>query len=492
MGLKNEMGICEMLEEIENKSIGRCLVRYMRDMKVVEVCSNEFFVRTKKRAALLVSKGMTGKHIGIIGQNSCDWLESLCAVFYAGAVAVLIDSALSSEMVAQLVDRVEIDGILYDESLAAKVESACLRPEVLKIVMSDSEDNVEHVTLTIRRKPEELACIFFTSGTTANSKAVMMSSRALAASVGNQLDGWRYRALLAVLPFHHLAGFATVLNALYLGSEVCLAGDIKYFYRYLEAMKPDYVSVVPSMFQVLARRLKNGGDNGKLLGWDLHYVNCGGATFHPELLQIFLERNISVFQGYGASEAGGIGFLCKVDPAKPETIGKPPEELKVKIVDDELLLKSESVMMGYYRDEVATKEVLVEGWYKTGDLCYCDEEGYIYLTGRKKNLIILSNGENVSPEEIEMNLYDCKEISEVVVGERQNYIEAVIFPEFPVQSDEATKEVIMERIRGAIEEYNQRSPFYKQIRRVLFRNCPFEKTAGGKIIRQGIIGGDIS
>lgn len=319
-----------------------------------------------------------------------------------------------------------------------------------------------------------------------------MSSRALAASVSNQLDGWKYQALLAVLPFHHLAGFATVLNTLYLGAEVCLAGDMKYFYRYLKVMKPDYVSVVPSMLQVLARRVKNGGDNGKLLGWDLHYVNCGGAAFYPELLQIFLDRNIEVFQGYGASEAGGIGFLCKMDPAKPDTIGKPPRGLAVKIADHELLLKSESLMMGYYDDKESTEEVLSDGWYRTGDLCYCDEEGYIYLTGRKKNLIILSNGENVSPEEIETKLHACKEICEIVVEERQDQIAAVIFPDFPAQSNDKEKEEIRMRIRKAVEEYNQKAPLYKQVHKVLFRREPFGKTAGGKIIRQKIEGGDIS
>ena len=235
------------------------------------------------------------------------------------------------------------------------------------------------------------------------------------------------------------------------------------------------------MLQLLARKLKKGGDNGRLLGWNLRMIHCGGATFCSEFLQLLHDRKITVVQGYGASEAGGIGFMWEMHPDRPDTIGKPPEEMEVKIVEGELFLRSASVMMGYYKDPEATSAVLRDGWYATGDLAREDEEGYLYLTGRKNNRIILANGENVSPEEIETRLYACKEICEVVIGVENRMITAFVFPE-------EEGERIRCRIRSAIEDYNKEVPLYRQVQDVRFLDKPFAKTTGGKILRRGMTG----
>ena len=181
--------------------------------------------------------------------------------------------------------------------------------------------------------------------------------------------------------------------------------------------------------------------------------------------------------------------MWEMTPDRPDTIGKPPAQMQVKIVDGELFLRSESVMMGYYGDEEGTAQVLHDGWYATGDLCREDEDGYLYLTGRKKNLIILSNGENVSPEEIETKLYHCKEICEVMVGVEQDILMAAIYPEYPAQSDEDSRENIRKKIAQAVGQYNFHSPMYKQIQRIRFMEEPFAKTAVGKLIRKSVTGG---
>ena len=181
--------------------------------------------------------------------------------------------------------------------------------------------------------------------------------------------------------------------------------------------------------------------------------------------------------------------MWEMTPDRPGTIGKPPAQMQVKIVDGELYLRSESLMMGYYGDEEGTAQVIHDGWYATGDLCREDEEGYLYLTGRKKNLIILSNGENVSPEEIERKLYCCKEICEVMVGVENDMLMAAVYPEYPIQSGENNKGTVRKEIERAIEQYNDKAPMYKQIRQIRFMEEPFAKTAVGKLIRESVTGG---
>lgn len=482
----------QVLEMLEKRMAGKRLFRYMVGEQMIDVSAEEFFRAVKHRACSLQKKKMCGKHIGIIGENSYEWMVSFCAIFWIGSVAVLLNGESDAETVKELAERVDLDALLYDISMEEVILSADLQEQVELLPMQnfcvENEMSMEKDRQAVQES-DDLACIFFTSGTTDKSKAVMISSRGLVASVCCNVNNKPFHSLLAVLPFHHMSGFVMVLNAIYLGAEICLAGDLKYFYRYLREMKPDYVPVVPSMLPILVRKLKNGGIHGERLGWNLHMVHCGGAAFLPEFLQIFLQHDIMVLQGYGASEAGGIGFMWEMTPDRPDTIGKPPAQMQVKIVERELFLKSESVMMGYYGDEKGTELVLRDGWYATGDLCREDEEGYLYLTGRKKNLIILSNGENVSPEEIEKKLYCCKEIREVMVGAEKDMLMAAVYPEYPLQSDEHEQKAIRKKIERFIELYNYKVPMYKQIRQIHFMEEPFAKTAVGKMIRKSVTGG---
>lgn len=471
----------QVLDSLKKKTEGKRLIRYMEDQEVMEISSRYFFEQVQEEALLLEAQGLAGKQVGIIGRNSWRWLVSFCGIFQAGAVAVLLDRELDPKMIGKLAERVELAAICYDDSAEEKIRAAGLSETVKRIPMGEKTEKIRKCSPPVEQKGEDLACIFFTSGTTAESKAVMLSQQGLAASICSTVNDKPFQVLLGVLPFHHLSGFITVLNAMYLGAEVCLGTDLKYFYRYLEAMQPDYVCVVPSMLQLLARKLKKGGDNGRLLGWNLRMIHCGGATFCSEFLQLLHDRKITVVQGYGASEAGGIGFMWEMHPDRPDTIGKPPEEMEVKIVEGELFLRSASVMMGYYKDPEATSAVLRDGWYATGDLAREDEEGYLYLTGRKNNRIILANGENVSPEEIETRLYACKEICEVLIGVENRMITAFVFPE-------EEGERIRCRIRSAIEDYNKEVPLYRQVQDVRFLDKPFAKTTGGKILRRGMTG----
>lgn len=499
----------QVLEELEDRMQGRRVFRYMAEqesespedgwnsMQIKEISGEQFFRDIKGTADLIRRNGLAGTHIGIMGANSYGWIMALCAIFWSGSVAVLLDHETDPADLRDRAQQVSLAGMICDSEASETVRAAGLSGQIrsleireLLIESREMRDSETDCAAAAEKRAEDLACIFFTSGTTGGSKAVMMSEHGLAAGICHRIQNRKFRAILAVLPFHHISGFSSALNALYLGAEVCLAEQQKYFYKYLETMKPDYVFVVPSMLRMLARKLKNGGPSGRLLGWDLHMINCGGAAFCPEFLQMLLDRNITVMQGYGASEAGAIGLLWEMTTDHPDTIGKPPAGLEIKIVDDELWMKSEAVMMGYYGDEEGTRKVLRDGWYITGDLCRMDADGYLYLTGRKKNLIILSNGENISPEEIEGRLYQYEEIREAVVQAEGDLLTASIYPAYPRDCPAEEQERIREKIRREAEEYNHSVPVYRQIRKVHFLEEPVGKTASGKLIRRSVPGGE--
>lgn len=477
----------QLLSALERECSGKTILKYMSGMQVLEVSGNLFYSDVHRCAEFLKSKGLSGKHIGIMGANRPAWMVHLCAVFEIGAVAVLLAPDLNPEDLRLRARQTDIFCILHDEALSDVAKTAADSTDILCISMDQPmETEADAICTEVpEANPEDLCCILFTSGTTSISKAVMLSHKAMIAGICHNIIRFPFDAQLAVLPLHHIAGFASVLNTWYLGRVLCLGEEMKYLTRYLQYMKPDYVLTVPSILQVILHKLKKGGPNGNLLGWDLHLVGCGGAQFQPEVIQALNEKQIRVLQSYGATEVGGLGFDWEMTPQCRGTIGKPCPEIDIKIEDGELFLRCDSMMTGYYKDPEATREVLIDGWYATGDLCRQDAEGFLYLTGRKKNLIILSNGENVSPEELESKLSACDAIAEIMVGVENDRIFAAVYPNGPLNDS------TQNRIQEALDRYNASAPTYKQIHKVKFFDTPFAKTAVGKIIRSSVTGVNI-
>lgn len=474
----------ELLDALEAERPGEILIRYMVKDEVCEVNTEAFFSMIRSEAARLTRLGLVGGHIGIVGRNSLEWLVSYYAILYTGSVAVLMGAEYTAEELLETAEQADVTAMIYDEALAGKVQNADFPGSVVLVPMFSSEQMEEGEIVRQPVKREELGCIFFTSGTTARKKAVMMSHKGLIEGVCNNIVGQQFTAQLALLPFHHLAGFNPVLNTLCLGGVLCLAGDFKQLFRQLEVMKPDYFFAVPSMVKVLVKKLKHSDAHGASLGWNLRVINCGGAKFQPEIVETLVSKDITIMQSYGASETGGIGFSWEMALDNPNTIGKAPEGMEAKIVDGELAVRSDTVMMGYYGAPEATEEVLRDGWYYTGDLARQDERGYYYLTGRKKNLIILSNGENVSPEELEEGLGACEQSAEVLVYEKRDFLAAQFLPDYTGAESEEEREAVRQSIRVFVEAFNDRMPTYKRISFTEFRDTPFEKNAMGKILRK--------
>ena len=473
-----------LLDALEKQYQGRTILKYMSGQEVCTLSAADFFTMVRQYAAVLTKHGLSGTHIGIMGANRPQWLAAFCAVYRCGGVAVLLSPDLSPQELSDRVELADIRGIIYDAALEDTVQNAKL-PEDFSPFCMDRLPRASAAASAPDPDPESLACILFTSGTTAAAKAVMLSHRAMTAGVCHNVIPVPFACQLAILPFHHIAGIASVLNTWYLDAQVALGQDFKYLNRYLARMQPDYMLTVPSVLQALIKKLSTGGPNGSALGWNLKLLGCGGAKFQPEVIRFLNDRGIRVLQSYGATEAGGLGFDWEMTPECQDTIGKPCPEVESKIVDGELFLRCASMMTGYYKDPEATREVLIDGWYATGDLCEQDDAGYLYLRGRKKNLIILSNGENVSPEQIETALYACDAIDEVMVGVEDDRIAATIYA-----GDALDRESRQKRIMDFIEQYNRSVPFYRQVQSVHFSDRPFARTQIGKLIRCSVTGGN--
>lgn len=382
--------------------------------------------------------------------------------------------------------------------------------------------------------------LLFTSGTTGTSKGVLLSQDNLTACVYhslNMVNIHRGDVLFSVLPLHHTYELVCgELGGLCVGATICFNNSLKYFLRNIKIFQPTAMVLVPLFLTTIYKKIreeihkknrdrlvKNAitvtkalrkvgidlrgpvfSEVTNALGGKLKNIICGGAPMDPELVDRFGEFGILVCQGYGISECSPLVCVVPYTAMKYGSVGLPAYGTQVKIVqtDDgereqdappyaigEICVKSEQVMLGYYEDEEATAAAFNnEGYFRTGDYGYLDEEGYLYITGRKKNIIILSNGKNVYPEEIEESLYKCELIKECVVlargqeGAEEELITAVIYPDFEQLKDQSDEEVIA-AIKAEVTKVNKQLPVFKQIRNVELRKTEFEKTTTQKIIR---------
>lgn len=382
--------------------------------------------------------------------------------------------------------------------------------------------------------------LLFTSGTTGTSKGVLLSQDNLTACVYhslNMVNIHRGDVLFSVLPLHHTYELVCgELGGLCVGATICYNNSLKYFLRNIKIFQPTAMVLVPLFLTTIYKKIcdeihkknrdrlvKNAiivtkalrkvgldlrgavfSEVTNALGGRLKNIICGGAPMDPELVDRFGEFGIIVCQGYGISECSPLVCVVPYTAMKFGSVGLPAYGTQVKVVQTdesereldappyaigEICVKSEQVMIGYYEDEEATAAAFNnEGYFRTGDYGYLDEEGYLYITGRKKNIIILSNGKNVYPEEIEESLYKIPLVKECVVlaraqeGAEEELITAVIFPDFDQLQGKSDEEVIT-AIKAEVTKVNKQLPVFKQIRNVELRKTEFEKTTTQKIIR---------
>ncbi len=438
---------------------------YRRYLKDANIC-----------AARLEEKlgDITGKHIGIYEPTSYEYSVLLTAIIFSRAVAVPLNTLETADNVSFAIKTAKLDALIADNWAFAdpgvpvisifEVETGRITDKRLQDFSDDEGDRD--------------ALIIFTSGTTSLSKGVVISVKSLFADkkvalpkacMDGQLDPVGMRAYTN-FPLYHIGGICVWLSWTTHGCTTYRSKDPRAILTDLESQILDTAGVVPATLNLWLNALKR--NHYDRMGRVKH-VMTGGAAIAPEVVKAYLEHGITVAQYYGMSELGGF-VTCNYDAeGRAKSAGQPIDGVDITIVDGEICVKYWGNMKGYIDNEEATKEALRDGVMYTGDLGYIDEEGYLFITGRKKNLIILTSGENVSPEEIEGVLYKSPKIKECKVYEADDRIHADIYCEVGDQDD----------IKRHILEINKTMPIYKRIYKTHFREEAFEKTASGKIKR---------
>lgn len=458
---------------------------------------------SERFSAVLEALGELGSHIALTGATSYQWLIAYLGTTCSGSVAVPLDAALPAAEMCELLDRADATVFVYDESRADVAEMAKERCPKLKHLISmqaeTAENGMESFAELIGAQqpgfdcdidPDSLCTIMFTSGTTGKSKGVMLSHRNLAENATClDMKVPERTVILSVLPLHHAYCLSMdVLKAIALGGIICINDSLMRVAKNIKLFEPNMIQMVPLMIETVAKKLEEASllpaaiVKNKVFGKQLHTICSGGAYLNPAYIDLFNKYGITILQGYGMTECSPVISNNVSWCIKRESVGKLLPNCEAKTVDGELWVRGSSVMMGYYKMPEETAAVLRDGWLLTGDLGYVDEDGYVFLTGRKKNLIITKNGENVSPEELENKLGEQRLIQEILVRESEGVIEAEIFPDYEYVKKKRISDV-QAALQKLIDEYNQGAPTYKRIYRLTVRETEFEKTTSKKIKR---------
>ena len=489
--IKVPAGVYDMVTRcMEQEFPDHVAIRYVAEdgKTVVEKKYREYAQDIRRMTAYLKAEvpDIKGRRIVLLSRNCYEFCVASFGIILAGGVLVTLNQKKTWEELEYelgLVEPVLIlnDGIDY--GCRAELEAAYgpkLRP-------MDCYKDTAPGELTNCVGHDDLMMLMFTSGTTGRSKGVMLSERNMCASLhtySEVAENWITDRLpagqklplshMTLLPLFHMACFVCVMSYPPAGWALNLCGDIRDFYRDLGLMHSDVMASAPMLVETIYNDMKRGRV-GRLNGlWDLC---CSSAALDPKMLLELAQNGFVVNQCYGMTETFGDGILNFTQVEKHmSAVGKPDDHVQYKLDETgEICIKGDCVMLGYYKDPEATAEVIdADGWFHTGDLARMDEEGFYYITGRKKNLIILASGENVSPEELEKKLALCPAITECIVKEKSQKICAVIY----------CPEDKQEEVRAFVIEVNRSLPLYKRISAVEFTVEPLPRNALGKLLRK--------
>ncbi len=456
---------------------------------VREISYNELIRDIRSFACRLTDEypDIKGKHIGIFSRNCYAYLVAFFGIMLAKAVVVPFNYNERYEVIENEIKLSDVSVMLVESRLWNEL------PKLQKIdglEVRDIQSVVEPFFTNLHEISDEdidmnvLRLLIFTSGTTGTNKCVMLSMKNLSATteyyrdstdkIKDKFELEHYIGLL-MLPMYHVAAQTLFLPDIYYCNPIYIVNDIKYIFRDIQLSKAQTSSLAPIMLELLYNAMKSG--HLEKTG-ELKCVYCGGGSFDHQMLMQFKEHDIYIVPAYGMSETFGVGPYFDLSITDPNillnSVGKCAEGMEASIRNGEICFKGDTITSGYYKNPEATAELFdEEGWLHSGDLGYMDEQGYIYLTGRRKNIIILASGENVIPEELEGLLRRCSAMKEVLVKEKEGRICAEVF------CDLADRPFV----QSFVNQINRELAMYKRITLIEFRNEPFERTGTGKIRR---------
>ena len=496
----------------------------------------------------------------VIGENTYYWYVSYMALLCSSFIAVPVDKELPENEIINLAERARAEVIIYSKKkkeTIEKIKNKLTNTKLFVEMYSDEELNAETRTVGIKTliktgkekvennddsfmkikiDPEEFKLLIFTSGTTANSKGVMICNRNLAENI-NAVSAYvklnPEDRLFSVLPLHHTyestIGFLIPMAH---GASIAVCEGLKYIVQNLKETNPSIILAVPLLIESIYKKInsnivkshKEGLVNSMIhitnalnavnidikrkvfkeihenLGGNLRIIVSAAAPIDEKVGKWLQDIGIVFLQGYGLTETAPIAALTPEFEPSVGSVGKPVicAEIKIGNPDEkgegEILIKSSTLMMGYYEDEAATKEAIVDGWFHSGDIGKMDSKGFVYITGRCKNVIVTQNGKNIYPEEIELALGKIKEIKECMVYGKEDegqelVITARVIPNREYIEEQYGKEIaekeeeIHKIIWKQIKEINKTLTSYKAIKQLEIKNTEFVKTTTMKIKR---------
>ena len=545
-----------MTENVAKKYPERIAISYKKDphdTETVNVTYSEARDFIRNMGTELISMGCRDKKVALVGESSYEWICTYFSLMSIGAIVVPIDKDLPTEEIADIMSFSECEFIIYSlvieekiSDIKAKVPSLvtciCMGEAELEgslklynIVESGNEKFLkgDNSYYDYKIDPGRLATIVFTSGTTGKGKGVMLSQKNI---VSDMTQGMYNFAItpktMSVLPPHHTYGSTVVFVGHFSqGSEIYISSGLKYILNEMKEQQPQHLILVPLFVETmykkiwstaektgkagLLRRMMKASNFLRKIGIDLRrkifksvldsfggkleMIISGGASLNQDIIDTFDSIGIVILNGYGITECSPLVSCNRNKYQKKGSVGIPiiGELVKIKDPDKngegEICVKGPNVMLGYYKDPEATKAVFDEdGYFKTGDFGKLDEEGWIYITGRLKNIIILSNGKNVYPEEIETEVLRVYGVSEAIVyaGEskaqkNKEVIVVEIFPDYEALSTRGIQDTEV-YFNNEIKKVNNRMAPHKAIKMVKIRQEEFQKNASRKILRFAI------
>jgi len=489
--------------------------------------------------AAFARRGFAKKHLAILGENSYEWLLVYFAATCIGAVVVCVDVEQSRDTIAQMIDMTDVHALFCSPSMEEIGASlTCGKRELFSLSFRSSEE--ENTVAALLREgaeirgsgeetegdlpsSEDTASIVFTSGTTSYAKPVMLSHKAILTNASDAL------ACVAIgdvvftsLPFYHTYGLTcSVIGELIGGVKIYINGNLKTMMRDLLASHAHTVLTVPLVLEAIHSKLfqkaeeKNEAKRLRFLlktgGWKyrlgirnpgeklkeirsrclgtVRLVICGAAHLNEEIIADFTYMGVTVLQGYGITECAPLVSVNRIDANRFDSVGQVMPHCRVKIREGEIFVCGDNVMQGYYRQPELNGEVMQDGWFATGDLGYLDGDGFLHITGRKKNLIVFQNGKKISPEKLEEMLRKIPIVRDVMVYGAESgtssddvQVAASVFPDEERSGGLSSYEVL-EVLQKEIDRINRDLPLYQQIKMVNIREEEFSKTALQKIKR---------
>ncbi len=535
--------IAFVVKHQENKKVNYKNITYEKLLKDI----NNF-------GTALYNKGLNKKRVAIIGKNRYEWVISHLANLLGGIVSVPLDKDLQYDELENSIIRSKAECIIFDEKLTDKIEKIkeenntnltnyiCMSKiegfESVEELIKQGEvliekGNTEYVEAKIDENIMNI--LLFTSGTTSKSKAVMLSQRNIASNIYAMQCVEDIRSTdtnIAFLPFHHIFGSTCLIMMLACGVKTVFPDGLRYIKQNLKEYKVTLFVGVPVLVEAIYKTIMKEIDKqGKTkiiniatkisnillklhvdirrkifkqiidaLGGELRLIISGGAPADPKISKGFNDMGIKTLQGYGLSETSPVIAAENAKMIKNGTVGIPMINDIIEIVNKdqngigEIRVKGPNVMLGYYEMPELTSEVLKGGWFYTGDLGYFDKQGYLYITGRNKNMIVLRNGKKVFPEELELLVNRLEIVEEsmvfgmpskedkddVKVSVKISYNKEVVKEKYKDKSEEELYQIVWEQIK----ELNKTFPRYKHIQNMILTSEELIKTTTKKIKRQ--------